>query len=560
MSNRTSLGARAGAALAAVAALAAGCDDASCPSAIVVVLASPDDGAALAEAQDVAPGVPGLQVDVAVRSNLAAGSPLTLTVRQAATGLEVRHAAVAGDGGGARFAAITLPGGVVTLAVEGASSCGADADQATIEVDAGGCAVSILEGPMDNEHYAPRSVLNAAVDGDPELAGFQATVAVAALAGFEVTAFVRAGEDGEDVAIGQGTAGAGGELTFATTLAEGDQLVRASCVAPGGSPTLDSAPLAVVVDTEAPSCALADPPAGAPILATADLDGDSSNGYQLAMQGVVGGDDVEGQPTAFTAAFEVAGSPVTGGQAIATGEVFAPGEALFAFEVTDWAGNVCRAAHVAEVLMGGCAIAHVAPTELVVADADPATDGLQADVVVEVDPACAGRTVETSCGVLPVSAVVPADGVATLRVTLDQATAAEGSRACSTTIVSAAAEVTSAAATLAWDTRPPVCGELGFVDPAIQCGGSLTAAQDADDVASNGVQIDVRFAASGATEQFVELTRGGTTTRHAVGDGGVVRLRIRNGTSRLEGVARDAAGHECRDPVPACALTLTGGP
>ena len=69
------------------------------------------------------------------------------------------------------------------------------------------------------------------------------------------------------------------------------------------------------------------------------------------------------------------------------------------FATEDHAGNPCAVDEDYRVVFDGCPIVVTAPTGTVTADADgDATNGAQIDVVLDVDPACAGRMVTSDCG------------------------------------------------------------------------------------------------------------------------------------------------------------------
>ena len=86
-----------------------------------------------------------------------------------------------------------------------------------------------------------------------------------------------------------------------------------------------------------------------------------------------------------------------------------PGAVELGFEARDHAGNVCQVAQTTSYVTDGCGMTLVLPDGPVTSDAngDPA-DGMQTQVVVQVDTQCVGRTVSTDCGEGTSAAVVPA--------------------------------------------------------------------------------------------------------------------------------------------------------
>lgn len=561
----------------AAASMAAGCGDGPiCPSEIVVVIASLGNGAGVTG--DISPDQ-GVQIDIPVRSNLDDGDLFTLSIRDA-EGTEIATREVAGDSNGdALFEVVTVPVGALTLHVTGSSArrCGQGTDQVQINVlGSGGCELAVREQPIDNAYYAPLRVLSATNDSDPLLPGFQATIDITSRPGQQVELLVLDIESASETSAGTITADGAGQASFAITLAEGRQAVRASCVSAGT--TASSPTTTVFVDTTVPVCTITSPAEGSSIIPAMDMDADPGNGTQIELvAGAAGRGDVEGEVASFSIdGIAMNSSDVdAAGVSVLTATFATPGAYLLEFATQDHAGNPCLASRSHEYVTGGCSLAFVGPQGTVSADAngDPG-DGLQTQVVVQVGPECAGRTVTTDCGVGTATATVPPDGLTSLPVTLCTSAICEQADACVISVTSEAGITTSVGVTLDADTQPPNV-DLQLIDPPppLMCGGALAPEDDVDGNPANGVQIDVRVVSPLAASRQVSVTNAGGTATTSAPVGGDARITLASGANDIVAAATDAAGNIGQTAVcslsvldiviglaPAIADGLVGGP
>jgi hypothetical protein len=542
----------------ASSALVAGCNDGiECGTGALVVITAPSGDVV----HDLAPAVDGTQVDVRVRTTLAQGEALSLSVT-GATGAEIGTATTTAEAdGSAVFAGVTLAPGKSTLSVSAMNGCGQDADSITVNVIAdSGCALAILPTPADNAFYAPLQVLAAAADPDPLAPGFQATAMVTTTAGWTGEVFVT-GADGQESSRGVMTA-ADGTAAFAIDLGEGRSSVRAECRDPNLGTSSSTSAHSVLVDTVAPDCAIAAPAPGSTITPGLDLDDDLSNGVQLQLAGAVGGGDVMGEAATFRviapdgSGMDLPGSAIDGSGATAVASTLAPAStpATYAIELRthDHAGNACTAAHQEyRVVYDGCDLVVTAPTGPVTADADATPgNGAQFDASVTVAPMCAGRTVTTDCGATTATATVPADGALTMRLTACTSEPCELTEACTFKVTTTDGIQTSAGLSLVYDDQAPVV-TLAVVQPAIACGAQLGPEVDIDP-ATDGVQVAARVTSAGATIKQVRVNNAaGSTTLDASGD---VAVTLAPGANALFGVAADALGNTAT--TPGCGFTL----
>ncbi len=537
--------AAAGLALASISL--AGCSDGiECATGALVLIERPS----ATVTTDADPLAPGVQTDVVVRSTLAQGEAMSLAVVDGAGATISTTMATAAPGGTVTFAAVTVPLGAVTLRASAVGTCGADADEATIDVIAGAdCLVGISPAPIDNPYYAPLRVLTVAQDGDPVAAGFQGDVAVAAAAGWMVELFAT-GADGAEAALGTAAA-TEGTARFTVTLPDGRVSVRAVCRDAGASASIASPTTTVQVDTTAPSCEIAAPAPGSTITPTYDLDSDLGNGVQLSVVGSISGGDVAGEAATLTViapdGSRSALPSVIGEDGSATTPVtFAPATtpATYGLELAarDHAGNTCAPPHQDyRVVYDGCDIAVTAPTAPVTLDADgAASNGAQLDAALTIAPACAGRTVTTDCGAQPSTAIVPPDGLLTMRLTACATEPCELRETCTFRVTNADGVETSAGLELVYDDTAPAVA-LAIVDPIVACGAVVGADADVDG-AQNGVQIVARVTAPGAATRQVKVTASsGTTTVDATPDATVT---IVSGANTLTGIAADDLGNQ----------------
>ena len=536
-------------------ALAAGCDDRiACPGPIAVVIQTPT--AAVVDDRDQVRA--GVQTDVRVRTTLAEGARVELEVATP-SGEVVGTASGEVDASGAvTLEGVTLPVPRAVLRATGADDlCGSGEDEVTVDVLAGSeCALAVTPAPRPNAFYAPLAVLTAADDMHPA-PGLQATLAVTARAGADVELFEAIG--GIERSVGAYVADARGVVETPHTFADGTVSLRAVCR--GGGETAASSSAAFIVDTAAPSCGFIAPFPGSSITPAYDGNGDPADGVQLAIAAQVAGADVQGEPVTVTitpvggAPQVIAASPVDAAGAATASATLQPATTPAGFEFTlaarDHAGNACAQTAAYEVVYGGCEIAVIAPGGPVIADADGNPgNGSQVDVILQVDAACAGRTMTSDCGANDPSGVVPASGALVLRVDACPTSPCELALPCAFHVTTAAGLMTSSAAMIAFDDQgPPVTVDV--VQPVLACGAIVTPATDQDPGLA-GVQVVARVASAGAVTRALELTNAlGTTSAEAAAD---VAVTLAPGVNQLVGVGFDALGN--RGQSAGCDLTF----
>jgi hypothetical protein len=538
--------------LAIVLAAAAGCGDGpTCPSDIVVVIESPRGNLI-----DDASSADGVQTDVDIRSNLLAGDELSLVVSMGDADIAT-YATTADQDGRARFAQITVPTGLITLRVSASSACGEGEDSVAVVVGNQDCLIGVREEPTASEYYGI-PVLNAGHDTDADRAGFQGTADVSTTAGFAVELFVAAPAE---ASLGEMTADADGAAAFPLSLAEGQNTLRAVCRAPSGSPTEASLATVVFVDTVAPGCTLT-PEAGTTIVPSMDLDDEDDNGTQVVLGGHASGGDVAGEAAQFTVGGVNLLTPALDGdgdtQVTASFTTPSPPDTAASFATQDHAGNACQVDRSYAYQTSGCAITITDPGGPITGDANATPgDGLQYDLEVTVDTACAGQTVTTDCSVGGVvSATVPAGGELTLRVTLCADAVCEVSRVCAAEVTNDVGVVTSDGVTLDVDTQAPPIALVLVAPGGLQCGQQYDASIDAD--AAAGVQIRVAADDDGlADERWIEHTPpGGSPEVVAVDGAGEALITLGVGQNALQAVAEDALDNQARAPAGGCTIDL----
>jgi FG-GAP repeat len=546
-------------ALATLAALGgAACNDGiQCETGALVLITAPTGDVV----RDSSPTMDGVQTDVHVRSTLAQGDALTLTVTDFGGATVSTTTATADATGNAVFVDVTLPSGKSTVTVRAMNGCGSDSDSVSLDVVAGSeCALAIAPAPADNAFYAPLKVLAAAADPDPATPGFQATINVSTVTGWSSELFVT-GPDGQETSAGSKVA-ADSAAAFPLTLAEGRTSVRAVCHDPSTGGSSASTTSSVLVDTVAPTCAVAQPAPGSTITPAYDADGDLGNGIQLTVAGSVDGADVMGEAATFTVIapdgshVDLAGSALDGAGASTAAATLAPGTtpATYSIELRsqDHAGNACTPAHDDyKVVYNGCDIQVTQPTGPVTSDADHSPgNGAQLDAALTVATACAGRTVTTDCGVGTATATVPASGMLTMRLTACATDPCDVSESCTFKVTNADGVQTSAGLSLVFDDQaPPV--SLAIINPALACGAQVGPEADIDPT-TDGVQIAARVTAPGAAVKQLRISNAsGTSTLDATGD---VTVTLAPGANALFGVAADALGNTAT--TPGCGVTL----
>ncbi|MGN6107027.1 MAG: hypothetical protein ACTHU0_18115, partial [Kofleriaceae bacterium] len=534
--------------------LLASCGDPPlCPSGVFVAIQTSEI------ATDVDAVAAGVQADIRVRTSLAAGELVTLEVLDQDGAVVMTIEREVDERGDVAFASTTVPTPVTTLRATARGLCGQDRDELTIDVLAGAdCALSLSPSPEDNAYYAPLGVLSTHTDPDPSTPGHELEIAVHSRSGWTIELFERAG--GAEQAVGTLPVGPDGAARFARTAHDGQLTYRAACRG-RAQVEVASASTTVLVDTTPPTCAFAHPVPGSTITPALDQNGDLGDGVQLAIDAWIGGLDVEGEPAAVAIA-PSGGSPSNVPMSAISPDGHATGTATLAPPTTpasyqlsltarDHAGNPCAATHEYDVVYDGCAIAIASPTAPVTADANGVPgDGSQVDIALQIDPACAGRLVTSTCGTDSPSGVVPATGALTLRATVCATSPCEIAAPCAFHVTNGAGISTTASTTIAFDDQGPAV-HLAVVAPPLACGAQITPASDADP-ATDGVQVVARVDAPGAVSRKLEVTNvHGGATLDAAAD---VAVTLAPGVNRLVGMGHDALGN--RGETAACEVAL----
>jgi hypothetical protein len=536
--------------------LVAGCgDELLCPDSPLIVIESPRTTVTT----DADPDAPGVQVDVRVQSNLVAGTSVTLTATDAAMAPVAMASGVVDTDGNAVVAGVTLPNGSLTLEVSSTDRCGASSDRVTVDVVAGlGCLITLAQTPTPNDFYDPLSVLNAGADPQPATPDLELGVTAMTAPGWDVEVFRTSG--GAETSVATTTADASGAAGFTLALPQGEVGLRAECRGQGGA-AASSLSTRFFVDTIAPTCAMASPVPGSTITPSYDLDGNLANGIQLVLDALIGGGDVQGEPTTFTvtvagsAPVEVSGTLVDASGHSSAGATVdppaTPSSAMLAVAAFDHAGNSCTTTGEYAIVYDGCDIQVTAPTGPVSVDADgnPA-NGAQIDVDLLVDTTCTGRPVDSDCGLDPPSGTVPPGGALTMRVDMCATSPCEVIESCAFTVSTATGVETQAAVNLVFDALGPDV-DVAVVAPALACGVQVTPSVD-QQPGTPGVQVVARVTAASAVDHRVEVTSAiGTTTTPAPVD---TAITLAPGTNALRGLADDAIGNVGASPV--CTITL----
>jgi hypothetical protein len=328
--------------LAGSALLGAGCDGVPLCRAPVFIAFAPMQITA-----DLDGFAPGVQTDVRLTTSLQVGDVVTLDVLSI-DGMPLSTISRSVDPEGeVEFDAVTVPTPEVVLRARGQGVCGIGHDEVALDVSAGAqCALALDPAPAVRAYYAPLGVLDARSDPDPVTPGYQATLAVASQPGWRIELL---GDGGTTVATL--TAGSAGAVRMPIALPDGPAGFGAICS--GGGARLLAHPVAVMVDTTPPHCALTWPAPGSLITAASDEDGDPSNGVQLTVLGSAPNPDVAGEPVdvglSEAGVGPVAVPPATTGD---DGTVRAPltlipagSPASYDLAITmhDHAGNACTA-------------------------------------------------------------------------------------------------------------------------------------------------------------------------------------------------------------------------
>jgi len=412
---------------------------------------------------DADTAAPGVQTDLHIRTSLQAGDVVTLEVLGTdGTSLGTTEAPAAADGS-VVFTGVSVPAPRVVLRATGRGTCGEGRDEITVDVFAGAeCSVLLTPAPEVNAYYGPLGVLSTKSDPDPATPGYQTSVRVMTHPGFRAEIFqTTAGEQ----SLGVVTAGSDGVATLPVTLLDGQVELRATCRGAGAQ--LASPATTVFVDTTPPTCALVAPAPGTEITPAQDADQDPANGLQLAVAAHADGADVAGEPVALTitptdgASITVAAADVdgTGTSTAAASVPLAPIPAVLdvSFAMHDHAGNLCTATATYGVVYKGCAIAVTSPSAPVTHDLDGnGANGSQVDVTLAVDPACAGRTVTSTCGSSSPSGTVGPDGLVTLRADICATSPCQIEVGCAFRVTAPSGLETEADVAIVFDDHVPV--------------------------------------------------------------------------------------------------------
>ena len=505
--------------------------------------------------QDIDSGRPGIQIDVIVVTNIGPGQAVQLEID--ANGNMSTLNAQTDSNGDARFQSVDMPNGAVTLQATSTSRCGegfSNSISVTVSGSAG-CELTIAEGPIDVPFYAPIPVLNQNNDSDVATPDFQATIVVNTDPEANVRILSSDIETGDETELVSGPA-TGGIATFPLTLAQGQHALQATCETgpvSGISPTTT-----VFVDTTPPTCELTRPEENVTVIPSFDEDGDEDNGIQFIWTGSAdsGADnDILGEPVEFSKdglVFEGTSIDEDGlSSSVDFGAFTDPGDAVVSFTTQDHALNTCTDEFTVPVTLEGCAIDFVSPVDPVNMDSDnDAANGLQTNVVAQIDLDCVGFIATADCGLGPVTATVGADGATTFpNVTLDSDLIVEGSSQCSVSVTNVANFTTSDSRTVTYDTSVPLA-QLQFINPpTLACGDTLPgdgSIGDLDSDPSNGIQIEVNSASPFAASRDIEVTNASSCVNTCVTPVPItnnVVITLEPGNNDIRAVATDNAGN-----------------
>jgi hypothetical protein len=365
--------------LAGLAAAAPACGDGPiCASDLVLFITAPDDGGAFL---DVDYGLPGIQTDVMVRTNLHATELVDLRMIDE-SGFESRFTGRVDDAGTVSFPFITLPPGRVRFEARGyTSQCGSVEDAIEVQVAFGtGCDVQLGVQPVSNPYYAPLPVLDFLRDSNVDASGFQADVDVQTLPGYGVELSVIDLETGVPTFAGERVTDGSGLARYTLTIPEGAQALEARCVAPDGASDTVSERISAYVDSQTPGCFLMLPNPFGDLTPSDDIDGDPSNGLQIEMVGEVEDLDQSGV-TPLPPLFSVDGVLFEGSEVDEQGEsrvtVTLEGAGLYLLGIVsqDRAGNVCGEVWSIDYVEEGLVMSVVSRSSVRLTWVAPAMDG-----------------------------------------------------------------------------------------------------------------------------------------------------------------------------------------
>lgn len=184
----------------------------------------------------------------------------------------------------------------------------------------------------------------------------------------------------------------------------------------------------------------------------------------------------------------------------------------------------------------GCTLRVVSPDGPVTQDVAPGEVGSQIDIELEVGLACAGRTVTSTCGANSPAGVVSSTGRVQVRADICVSSPCELESMCTFRVTAPTGVETEVTHAITFDDQGPLV-TVDIVDPEIECGGQVTAANDVNPTAP-GVQIKARVIAATAENPELELTNtgGSVLIKPAVGD---VEVTVEPGLNVLVGSAED---------------------
>ncbi len=515
-----------------------------------VSFVNPTDGRTLRVTDDTDQTTVGIDFDVEVFANVADGDLVSLVLTDP-DGMQVTPAPVMAVGDHATIPAYFNKSGSWQIRAESATACGNEGS-ATIDVTVilsadVPCDLRILPDPIDVG--APTLVLNAALDPDPGLPLFQATLRVDTDPGNTTEIYVDLVPSGSPR-----TADASGIATFMQGLAEKVQTIKARCVAPGGLENF-SGDQTVLVDVTAPTCNIGTPASGSTLTPADDVDpSDADIDFDIDMS--VGGTDTDGQPADFTVDFALYSTTVAGGSAQVIASVNSPGSYTITGTTQDVAANPCSDSIPISVDTAGCAITWSSPTGIVSTDAAPGTPGVQIAVSADVSSDCGGRTVTLSnCddgG--PLTATASATGAVSFSpVDFCASDLCDTVKLCTVSVTDGSGITTDLDVSVHVDTQPPSV-TMVVSNPSVSCGSTITPADDVD-AATPGVQVTVRLFTFGSPRWFEVTGPAGPPPTVVPADaGGFADVTMVNGSNSIVALAQDTSG--LTGSSPPCALTL----
>ncbi len=316
----------------------------ACGPATNVVVTAPPADQLLTEEDDTNPK-PGLQLDVAVETELAPGTQLSLSFVPESGELYAWPTSVpVDDDGNVVFTDVTLPEGPSVLRVHRQESCELAATEVPIQVRGPvPCTFQLHPAPVWVPEHEPLLVLHRRHDQDLTTDGAQILTTGYSIPGAAISMVA----DGIDEPLATGTTAPDGTFSFMTTLGEGVQNLRVFCQAEGRTQPSESVAEELLVDTIAPACTVITPVSGNSVAGSLDQD-PASEGTQITATATILGADVDRESVVFAVRtpngqFLISGSPVDeDGSTSSTIMLWTPGPTGIFVEAEDWAGNACR--------------------------------------------------------------------------------------------------------------------------------------------------------------------------------------------------------------------------